>query len=231
MPVVDPIWTAVGFLLTLMVLSYIFGDNFLFRLATYLFVGASAGYVALILVVQVLGPKLFAPLLNGSMEERIIALVPLVLGILLLLKVFPRLARLGNISMAYLVGVSAAVMVGGVVIGSLLPQVVATVNLFDLSVGRNNGTDPALQLVDAVFILVGTITTLMFFYFGAKARPNQPPQRSKWVETMAKIGQVFIGITLGALFAGVYSAALVALIQRVDTLWNFIFETIKPFLG
>lgn len=224
---VDFIWTAVGFLLTLMVLSYIFGDNVLFRLATYLFVGASAGYVALILVVQVLVPKLFMPLLTGSPQERIIALVPLILGILLLLKVFPRLARLGNISMAYLVGVSAAVMVGGVVIGSLLPQVTATINLFDLRAGAASGTDPALQLVDAVFILVGTITTLMFFYFGAKAKPNQPPQRSKWVETLAKIGQVFIGITLGALFAGVYSAALAALIERVATLWNFI----NQFLG
>lgn len=223
---VDMIWTIVGFILTLMVFSYIFGDNFLFRLATYLFIGVSAGFVALTLVTQVFIPKLFHPLMTGMLDQRIIALVPLVLGLLLLTKLIPRLARVGNISMAYLIGVSAAVMIGGLVMGSLLPQVIATVNLFDLKSGAAN-TNPVLQLLDATFILVGTITTLMFFYFGARVRPNLPPQRSRLVEVLAQIGQVFIGITLGALFSGVYSAALAALIERVYSIWNFI----KPLLG
>jgi hypothetical protein len=224
---VDLIWTIVGFLLTLMILSYIFGDNVLFRLATYLFVGVAAGYVALTVAVQVLGPKLFVPLITGTFEQKMLTLVPLILGLLLLLKMFPRLARLGNISMAYLIGVSAAVMVGGVVVGSLIPQVVATVNLFDLRAGAAAGVNPAIQLIDGVFILVGVISTLMYFYFGAKPRPNAPPERSRMVEVLARIGQVFIGITLGALFAGVYSAALTAFIERITSLWNLI----KPFLG
>jgi Na+/proline symporter len=125
-----------------------------------------------------------------------------------------------------LIGVSAAVMIGGLVMGSLLPQVIATVNLFDLKSAAIK-SDPVLQLVDAVFILVGTISTLMYFYFGARVRPNLPPQRSRLVAIFAQIGQVFIGITLGALFAGVYSAALAALIERVSSIWNFI----KPLLG
>jgi hypothetical protein len=222
---VDAVWAIVGFVLTLMVFSYIFGDNFLFRLATYLFIGVSAGFVVLTLVTQVFIPKLLNPLMTGTLDQRILALVPLVLGLLLLTKLSPRVARLGNISMAYLLGVSAAVMVSGLVMGSLLPQVIATVNLFDLDAVVNS--DQVLQIVDAVFILVGTITTLMFFYFGAKVRPNLPPQRSRLVEILAHIGQVFIGITLGALFAGVYSAALAALIERVSSIWNFI----KPLLG
>jgi hypothetical protein len=223
---VDVIWTIVGFVLTLMVFSYIFGDNFLFRLATYLFIGVSAGFVVLTLMTQVFIPKLFNPLMTGTLDQRIIALVPLILGLLLLTKLTPRLARAGNISMAYLIGVGAAVMIGGLVMGSLLPQVIATVNLFDLKSGAAT-SGLVLQLVDAIFILVGTITTLMFFYFGARVRPNLPPQRSRLVEVLAQIGQVFIGITLGALFAGVYSAALAALIERVSSIWNFI----KPLLG
>jgi hypothetical protein len=223
---VDVIWTIVGFVLTLMVFSYIFGDNFLFRLATYLFIGVSAGFVVLTLMTQVFIPKLFNPLMTGTLDQRIIALVPLILGLLLLTKLTPKLARAGNISMAYLIGVGAAVMIGGLVMGSLLPQVIATVNLFDLKSGAAT-SGLVLQLVDAIFILVGTITTLMFFYFGARVRPNLPPQRSRLVEVLAQIGQVFIGITLGALFAGVYSAALAALIERVSSIWNFI----KPLLG
>jgi hypothetical protein len=39
---------------------------------------------------------------------------------------------------------------------------------------------------------------------------------------MAKIGQVFIAITLGALFAGVYATAITALIERLDFIMQFL---------
>jgi hypothetical protein len=228
---VDLIWTVVGFLLTLMTLSYIFGDNALFRLAAYLFVGVSAAYVALTLVVQVLSPKMFEPLIFGSLEQKVVAVVPLILGLLIIMKLSPRLARLGNFSMAYLVGVSAAVMVGGVVLGSLIPQVTATANSFDLVAAKANGINPFFQLVDGLYIGAGTIATLMFFYFGAKTLPNTPPERSRLITVLAQIGQVFIGITLGALFAGVYSAALAALIERLSSFWNALLIFFKILTG
>ena len=37
MNLTDLIWTLAGFLFTLMVFSYVLGDNFLFRLAMYIF--------------------------------------------------------------------------------------------------------------------------------------------------------------------------------------------------
>jgi len=52
-------------------------------------------------------------------------------------------------------------------------------------------------------MLVGTITTLVYFHFGAKATAGGP-QRSKLVIWLGWIGQVFIAITLGVLFAGVF---------------------------
>ena len=55
------IFTLVGFVLTLMVFSYIFGDNFLFRLASYLFVGVSGGYVGALVIDQVIFPRLIYP--------------------------------------------------------------------------------------------------------------------------------------------------------------------------
>ena len=50
----DYIWTLVGFFLTLLVFSYLFGDNPLFRIVTYLFIGVSAGYTAAIILYYVL---------------------------------------------------------------------------------------------------------------------------------------------------------------------------------
>ena len=64
------IFTLVGFVLTLMVFSYIFGDNFLFRLASYLFVGVSGGYVGALVIDQVILPRLIYPLLEGTLAEK-----------------------------------------------------------------------------------------------------------------------------------------------------------------
>jgi hypothetical protein len=218
----DLIWSIVGFLLTVMIFSYIFGDNPLFRLAAYLFVGVTAAFVTITVITQVLVPQLWLPLVNGSLAERLIAAVPLLLSLVLLLKVYPPFARYGNIPMAYLVGSGAAILIGGAVLGTLFPQIIGTVNLFDLRAAANNQIDPFTQLINALLILVGAVTALFFFYFGAKTNPNQPPRRSQIIEGAARVGQVFIGITLGALFAGVYSSALTALIERVSSIWNLV---------
>ena len=80
----------ISFLLTLMILSYLIGDNPVFRVAVYIFIGVSAGYVAAVAWWQVLYPKIFVPLLTGSFLERLLALIPLILGVLLLMKLSPR---------------------------------------------------------------------------------------------------------------------------------------------
>ncbi len=38
---------------------------------------------------------------------------------------------------------------------------------------------------------------------------------------MAWLGRIFIAITLGVLFAGVYMAALTAMIERLSSILNF----------
>ena len=45
---------------------------------------------------------------------------------------------------------------------------------------------------------------------------------------IAVVGQVFIAITLGTLFAGVFSAALTALVDRIESLLLFIFQFFGP---
>ena len=218
----DLISGIVGFLLTLMVFSYILGDNPAFRIATYLFVGVTAGFVLVTVISQVIIPLLFLPLLTGALISRAIALIPLLLSIFMLLKIFPSLARLGNVSMAYLVGAGAAIMIGGAVLGTIIPQITGTINLFDLNAAASNPNGAGFQLIDGILVVVGFLTAMMFFYFGAQNSPNKPIQRGPVIEKMAQVGQVFIGITLGSLFAGVYSSAFSALIDRVSSLWNFI---------
>lgn len=219
----DLIWTLAGLVLTLLVFSYLFGDNFLFRIATYIFVGVSAGYVAVVVIYQVLWPRLIMPLLQGSLIERLFVVIPLIMAALLLTKISPQLAPLGKLPMAYLVGVGAAVAIGGAVFGTLLGQIIGTARPLNL-------TAPGAGLpsfLEGLLVMVGTAGTLAYFQFTSSARAVQPARRSPVVESLALVGQVFIGITLGAIFAGVYAAALTALLDRIQ----FVLTVIAQFIS
>src|SRR5574341_1484354 len=133
----DVIAGIVAFFFTLAIFSYLIGDNPLFRVAVYIFVGVSAGYVAAVAWWQVLWPDLVLPLIAGTASQKAILATPLLLSGLLLMKAWPPLSRLGTPSVALLVGVSAAVAIGGAVTGTLFPQVNATINQFDLVLAKN----------------------------------------------------------------------------------------------
>lgn len=220
----DMIWMLVAFLLTLLIFSYLLGDNVLFRLATYLFVGISAGVLTVMVIDQVLVPRLLNVLLAGDFSRILLVLPAFILGLLLFFKLSPRLSNLGNPSMAYLVGAGAAVVIGGAVLGTLFGQASAT---FKLATGAPESTPGWVRLLEGIILVVGTVTTLAYFNFGAVSRSTEAPRRAMLVGWLSRIGQVFLAITLGALFAGVFSASLTALTDRLQFLYSTILSFIK----
>ena len=216
--IADLVLGGISFLLTLMVLSYLVGDNPAFRLAIHIFIGVSAGYIAAVAWHQVLYPRLFSPLLSGNLSARLLTIVPLVLGLLLLFKISPRTASLGTLPMAFMVGVGAAVAIGGAVMGTLLPQTRASMDAFNLSTAGNFWVE---RLGEGLVMLVGTVTTLVYFHFGAKATASGP-QRGILVRILSWVGQIFIAVTFGVLFAGVFVAAMTALIERLNFMITFL---------
>src|SRR5512136_1435580 len=109
----DLVAAVIAFLFTLMILSYLVGDNPLFRVAIYIFVGVSAGYVATVAWWQVLWPNVIVPVLSGTPMQKSLLAVPILLSGLLLMKAWPPLTRLGMPAMGLLVGTGAAVAIGG----------------------------------------------------------------------------------------------------------------------
>jgi len=214
----DTIGAIVGFLLTLMVVSYVLEDNFLFRLAIHIFIGVAAGYATVLVVYNVIVYQLIYPLREASLDNIYLIVPPVLLGIWLLVKSSPRLSGLGSPVVAFLAGIGAAAAIGGAVTGTIFPQVQASVNL--MQTGSN--------ILTGILILLGTVTTLAYFHFGVGEKGDQPAQRPHWLEITAKIGQGLIAVTFGALFAGVYLATLAALIERVSTIWNLIWTFLKP---
>lgn len=243
MPVqIDPVLletlgTLLAAILTVMVLSYIVGDNAFFRIATYLFVGVASGYAAAVAWQLVLQPRLIAPLLNltsaplgaGSFLTGVI--VPIGLVALLALRLVPGAGRLGGLPVALLIGVGAAAVVGGAVTGTLVPQTMAAMESFSpFAVAPQTGETGVERMVNVLLVLVGTIGTLAYFRFGVrKGEEHSPRYGWRLVRTplgsislpwpvFPFLGEVFIFIAFGVMFAGALSATLLYLTERLQFL-------------
>ena len=216
----------ISFILTVIVFSYLLGDNFLFRFAMYLLVGITAGYTAALLITNVFIPYLFIPLVEGSLQTRLLTLIPLALCILLILAIFTKTKRLASMPMAFIVGIAAALTIGGVSLGTIIPQVSSTIEGFTPTLLYQGDRSPWVKIMEAVIIALGVVSSLCYFYWGRSKKSPSKDKRPALIEGFGKLGQIFIGITLGALFAGVYSAGLIALISRVSTIGAFFSKLI-----
>ena len=217
----DLIGGAVAFVLTLTVLSYLFfGTNRLFRLVVYLFVGVTAGYVGGVAWQSVIWPQAVAPLLFGN-GRSLWPVVPLLLAVLLFARLSPRWGRAANLSLGFLVGVGAATAIGGAVLGTLLPQTWATINLPSWR-SADNLWEQGEFLLNGLVLLIGTVTTLAYFHFGAQGQHKGTPRQNKVLRLLGGLGQIFIATAFGVFFAGVFMAALTALVERVTFLWRFL---------
>lgn len=210
---IDLITAVIGFVFTIAILSYAVGDNPFFRTAVYIFIGVSAGYVSYIIIQQVIYGMLLAPLIYGSDLLQKFLLVPaLIMSLFLLSKLSPQTQWLGRWVVAYLAGVGTAAMVSGAVMGTLLPQTWAAMNSLAVPFSDPN---IAVKLVSGLFTLIGTVTTLAYFQFSQpQTQPKAKDARYQLMRIINGVGEVFFAITFAALFVGVFSASLTALVDR-----------------
>ncbi len=226
----DLLGSVLAFGLTLCVFSYLLGDNPLYRIAVSLFVGAAAGYAVVIAYYNVIYPQMIAPISLGSLLSFNFALIGPPLGAwlltaLLLLKLGQATTRLGSLATAFLVGVGAAVAVGGAVTGTLFPQASAT--FLSLLPSDGFGGIDFEKAFGSGVIIVGTLATLGFFYYGGTARPGGPAERPALARPVALVGQVFIGTAFGVMYAGALAASLAFFAQSVMSIAEFL----TPYLG
>ena len=121
----------------------------------------------------------------------------------------PRLSSIPSVPSCclHLVGVGVAVGIGGAILETIFPQTLATINLLDIGTGIPPGGSLLLFIGQGLLIILGTVTTLIYSHFGARNRLIGKPRRPEWVEALARVGQIFIAITLGVIFAGVLTAS------------------------
>jgi hypothetical protein len=195
----------IAIVLTIMVLSRIAGDNPLFRIAQYLFVGVSLGLALVVAYHQVLTPMVRT--IAGSTNGAIIYGIPLVLGLLFLPRITRRqeIAWLANIPLALVFGVGAALALGGAIIGTLMPQILDTSN--------RPLTGGATQIAGAIVLALGTVLTLGAFYY---TTPEGP--RARIFAPIAAIGHWLLMIAFGFFFASAVQSYMSALTDRLGPL-------------
>ncbi|MHB0858505.1 MAG: hypothetical protein ACYC5M_13180 [Anaerolineae bacterium] len=210
-------WTAA--LLTIAVLSHILGNNLIFRVAEYLFVGVAAGYAGGIAWTSVLWPRL--QLLLSDPAGYWYYGVFFVLGLMLLTRGISAIAVLGNLPLGLLFGAGAALALGGALTGTLVPQMrVAVVSVSPEDYG--GGLLGWAYALDALLLVSGTLAVLAAFHFGVRGRGRLNALWYGLLNAFGKFGRALIMVTFGALFAGAALTFFTLLVSRLFFLANWV---------
>lgn len=192
------IWLEAFF--TLALFSFLYKDNPVYRFAEHIFAGLTAGYQVGLIWETVILQKLWDPFVQ-SHEWWLF--VPGILGFLMFARFFPKISWMSRVSLACVMGVTAGVFLTTQLHGLVLPQMQSTMT--SLAGGAGIG-----QLFLAIVVVVGVVSTLIYFYF------SHPHTGALGVT--AKVGIWFIMISFGAHFGYTVMGRVSLLIGRVQFL-------------
>jgi hypothetical protein len=140
--------------------------------------------------------------------------------------------------MVLMVGVGAAVVVGGAVSGTLIPQTLASMeSLSPAAVSPQTGETGLERMINVGLALLGTVSSLLYFRFGQRRSLTGEEEIPLAVVAgvtipgpgglLRALGKAFIAVTFGVMYAGALSAALVVLAERLQ----FLRDTIANLFG
>ncbi|MBI4612797.1 MAG: hypothetical protein HY720_04230 [Planctomycetes bacterium] len=199
------VWVAVG--LTLLIYSFLYKDNPFFKFGEHLYLGVSLGYVFIQAIFQTLKPKLWIPLVTPPENEahQWSLILPVVMGLLVYARLFPKFAWLSRYTFAFIVGYGSGVGLGPTVSGSILQQIEGTFKPF-LTWGNLSPFMKASQ----VLVLIGVICTVTYFLFSIE---HKGP-----IRIASRIGISFLMVSFGAAFGYTVMARMSLLVDRLRDL-------------
>ena len=124
---VDLVATWVAAVVTLVVLGGLLGERRLFGWSQHLLAGLATGFLALIAITEVILPRLVTPIAAGGADRLELWLGLALVGATAGAPWLPRIVSAVPISLV--IGSLAAFALGGAVIGTILPQLVAATSV------------------------------------------------------------------------------------------------------
>ncbi len=226
-------WLAALF--TLCILSFLYGDNPLYKLAEAVFVGVSAAYWMVVGfwtgIVQNLFSKLAPDLIRSSLlpglpesqEQELIYLFPLLLSVLMLMRLSPVGGWVSRWALAFFIGATAGIRLLGYLQSDFLRQIQSTI--LPLVVVGAQGFDFSASLQNLT-IVVGVLSCLTYFFFSIEHKGV--------VGGVSRLGIWFLMITFGAGFGYTVMGRIALMAQRLEFLaddWLWIIDPASRRLG
>ncbi len=229
------IGTIVAAGLTLIMYSFLYRDNALFKIAENLYVGVTLGYGAILSWHEILRPEVFEPLVLAPTpaafwSELQYRAIPIILGILLVTRLSRKYGWLSRYSYALMIGWGSGVGISLTTHTMILKQLEAAVVPFQ-KVGEESAKSdmwsgpwfvahpwvaPAVLIFGAIFVMVGTVAVLWYFFFSV--------EHKRAGGALSKLGILFLMVSFGASFGYTVMGRVSLLIGRVQFL---LFEWLK----
>lgn len=216
-----PLWQAIDWqevgvwiaaLLTLIVLSAAFVESRFSRAAFALFAGTAIGYMAAVSCRAILWPRLL--LFYRDPVRQWPVLIWFFLGLLLLARGLNTASWLSNLSLAYLIGVGAALAAGGAALGTVVPQIMA-VAVASSQTDRSS----AIAIANALLVALGTVGVLFrFTYTKPKGEHLIGRMWTGVTGILGRVGSAYLAVAFGALLATAIISLMALLTSRLQFL-------------
>lgn len=197
------IWTTVGIGLTLMTFSFLYRDNPFYRFSEHLFVGVSAGYMAVLLWYTGLIPKLITPIEAGQWWY----FIPGILGLLMWLRFSQKMSWVSRYPIAFYIGIGTGASIPLEMQNRIFRQVSSMMRPLDFHGDLWNS-------IWAIVIVVGVICGLCYFFF-SKAHKGA-------FGLVARIGIYVLMVGFGASFGLTVMGRVSLFVQRVQAIRDWV---------
>ncbi|HVP06460.1 MAG TPA: hypothetical protein VMS71_01360, partial [Candidatus Acidoferrum sp.] len=174
--------------LTLGIISFLYRDNTWYKICEAVFVGASAGYWFVTYFWDNIYGKLWTGIFPTDSQQQpdYMLVVGGVLGVLMLLRLAPKIGWISRWPLAFIVGATAGLNLIVYFASNVMVQVEDTIRpLFGAGYSANLN-----DIIGNIVVAVGTFTGLIYFFFSKEHKGA--------FGGSAKIGVFFLMVTFGA---------------------------------
>lgn len=185
--------------LTLALFSFMYRDNPVYKAVEHIFAGLTVGYQIGLIWNSIILQQVWAFVSAGKAWR----LIPAFFGLLMLARLSSKLSWLSRASLAFVMGTTAGIFIISELHGRVLPQ------MRDTMLPLNGGDGFSATLLSVV-VVVGVLSTLVYFYFSK--------EHTGALGATARVGIWFIMIAFGAHFGYTVMGRVSLLIGRVQFL-------------
>jgi hypothetical protein len=226
------LWVAVFF--TLAIFSFLYRDNFFYKIAESSVVGVSAAYWMVIGFWDMIIPNLVGRLAPMFVKDHFVPgmedaspdwlyLIPAIFGVFMLMRLSPKGGWLSLWTLAFIIGITAALRMVHYIESDFLSQLSATIIPLWSPVESGGSTNVYSSIwasIRNITIVIGVLTCLTYFFFSVEHKGV--------VGRVARVGIWFLMITFGAAFGFTVMGRIALLAARFEFLFDDWMWLIDP---